>query len=62
MADMIDDAQQATELNLKQALYRRRAVPNLTATGFCFYCDEPVELPRRWCDAECRDEWQRENQ
>jgi len=31
-------------------------------TGFCLYCEEPMSDPgRRWCDAQCRDDWQLEN-
>lgn len=63
MTDIVDDAQKAVEFNLKTALHHcRRDEPNAVATGFCLYCDEPIEPPRRWCNADCRDEWQRENQ
>ena len=31
------------------------------ATGFCLFCDEPLAPERRWCDAQCRDDWQSEN-
>ena len=30
------------------------------ATGFCLSCSEPVLAGLRWCDATCRDDWQRE--
>jgi hypothetical protein len=31
-------------------------------TGHCYYCDAPVDAPRCWCDADCRDAWQAENE
>lgn len=32
------------------------------ATGCCLNCGQPVESPRRWCDADCRDQWERGEQ
>jgi hypothetical protein len=31
-------------------------VPN----GICYHCGETVVDELRWCDAECRDAWQRD--
>jgi len=28
--------------------------------GECHYCGEPLNDGRRFCDAECRDDWQRD--
>lgn len=28
-------------------------------TGFCLNCDEAVDPPKRWCDTDCRDDWER---
>jgi hypothetical protein len=33
--------------------------PTLPPTGECFYCGKPLGGGLRWCDAECRDEWER---
>ncbi len=30
--------------------------------GACLWCGARLALPQRWCDAECRDEWQRDRQ
>jgi hypothetical protein len=27
--------------------------------GACLWCGARLALPQRWCDAECRDDWQR---
>lgn len=29
------------------------------ATGYCLNCEAQLSPPRRWCDVECRDEWER---
>ena len=58
MADELDRAQkdieflaQVTKPNLK-----KEAEP----TGYCLFCGEKItELNRRWCDAKCRDDWER---
>lgn len=34
--------------------------PGPAATGFCLYCDEPVMEGDRWCSADHRDAWQKE--
>jgi hypothetical protein len=28
--------------------------------GICYHCGESVADGLRWCDAECRDAWQRD--
>lgn len=40
------------------AASRRPAGPQYT--GVCHYCDDPVDAPRRWCNAFCRDFWERD--
>jgi len=32
------------------------------ATGECLYCGDPAGGGRRFCDADCRDGWQHEQQ
>lgn len=31
-------------------------------TGYCLFCEEPVPEKYRWCNADCRDDWQRETE
>lgn len=58
MPDLADLAQLQTE---RLALLPRPAVKSgPEATGFCLYCDEPVAPGLRWCNAECRNDWQAE--
>lgn len=32
--------------------------PEAKACGMCLNCAEPVPDGRRWCDAECREDWE----
>lgn len=57
MSDDIDRAQNEVERSLGEAL-RARKVVGPVATGRCLYCDEIVDDEQRWCDSQCRDEWQ----
>ena len=34
-------------------------VPEAEATGECLFCTEELPEGRRWCDADCRDGWQK---
>lgn len=60
MTDIIDQANDQAEMiaNAYRAI-RRPEGPR--ATGRCLFCEESVTDGRRWCDAECRDDWEREN-
>jgi hypothetical protein len=51
-----DRAQQNLELSIRAAL---TSAPSLPAIGSCYNCDEPVAESKRFCDAACRDDWQR---
>lgn len=58
----MDDADRASEVEdrtLRSALQARHAV--LSPCGYCFYCDAPVRAGVLFCEAACRDDWQRED-
>ena len=58
-ADPIDAASEQERMILDAAIaYRKPEGPS--ATGQCLHCEEPVALGVRWCDADCRDMWERE--
>jgi len=60
MADVGDQAHQVSEFFLRTSLADcDRALMVAQATGRCLWCNEPLADGRRWCDAECRDEWER---
>lgn len=58
MADEIDRANDEVERFLVQALQNNAAArPLLLACGQCHYCGEAVAEGLRFCDAECRDDY-----
>lgn len=60
MADIIDMAHEREELLREAALENRKpgaGAPN----GRCFNCDEPLTDGHRFCDADCRDDWEKRN-
>lgn len=65
MSDDIDRAQERDLQYQADCELERRyqaAKSGLAATGECLYCGEPVAGGRRFCDAECRDAWDHEQQ
>ncbi|MDR2092328.1 MAG: DUF2116 family Zn-ribbon domain-containing protein [Azoarcus sp.] len=59
MADIIDLANATAEKIAADALHQRKPEGPMP-TGVCLYCGEPLPDGRRWCDANCRDDWQKE--
>ena len=60
MPDEIDLGTERAELERAAAATIRRPV-GPAPTGRCHYCDEILDDARRWCDADCRDAWDKEN-
>jgi len=63
----MDDADRAEEL-IEQVVEdgraeasRRAASPEIAATGECRFCLAPLPAGLRFCDADCRNAWQHEN-
>lgn len=63
MADQFDRASDLEELERLSllALHEKRRAASPESTGSCLYCGEPLEGDLRWCDSECRDDWERLN-
>lgn len=57
--DIIDQATAVTDLMREIGLQQRKP-EGPRETGACLHCEEPVPAGRRWCDAECRDQWQKD--
>lgn len=61
----MDDADKVTAhqdfIDQANVYKSKRSTTTQAATGFCLFCDEPLAPERRWCDAQCRDDWQVEN-
>lgn len=57
-SDPLDIAQEVELRQLEAALtVRKPEAPQFT--GACLFCEEPVEPPKRWCNPECRDLWEK---
>lgn len=64
MADELDRASGYEELERLSAFNKisKRPMKEAEATGCCLYCGEALPGDLRWCDAECRDDWELERQ
>lgn len=59
MPDELDLAAERTEMDLENSRRMRRPM-GPQPTGRCHFCDEIVGDHARWCDTDCRDGWDRE--
>lgn len=58
--DIVDKSQDAEDAFFRAALTAKRP-EGPPPTGFCYYCGEPLtNRQRRFCDADCRDDYERE--
>jgi hypothetical protein len=58
MADEVDLANRKADAELQNLIeLRRPAGPD--ATGFCHSCGDCIGPVRRWCNAICRNAWER---
>ncbi|WP_119352928.1 hypothetical protein [Azohydromonas sediminis] len=50
----------AERIELEMALLlKSRAAAAPAPSGQCLWCGEPLRHPLRWCDVDCRDDWER---
>lgn len=59
MADDADLTQARLEREMDYLLRQRRPAAALPDTGRCHWCGEATHGGRRFCDADCRDDWER---
>lgn len=63
MPDFIDKSEETAELIKDKQIGSIREKANqqeAQATGHCLFCREFLEDGRRWCDSDCRDDWEAE--
>lgn len=63
MSDIIDNANDLVELtdSLAVKAIRNNLKPEAVFTGTCLWCgEEHLPEPKRWCDADCRDLWEKD--
>lgn len=60
-ADPVDRAVVEQERLLEEhlRLARQKPVERLAYIGICHYCDEPLADPQRFCDVDCRDDFEK---
>lgn len=60
MADVFDQATDREEKDREMCL-KLRMNEGPKPTGFCLNCgpDVPLADGQRWCDGDCRDDWQK---
>jgi hypothetical protein len=56
--DISDKATQQEEMMLAK-LVKHRKPEGPQPTGYCLHCGEMIQEPKRWCDADCRNEWEK---
>ena len=57
--DIADQASDFEERDRRLALRAVPPAPVIEATGECLCCETALPDGKRWCDAGCRDLWQR---
>jgi hypothetical protein len=63
MSDDADRAECLIEQHLDDALaeaHEHAIVPEVEPTGVCLYCHIRLLTAKRWCDADCRNDWDHE--
>lgn len=57
--DIIDRANDlADEERARLVAASSKAPPAAACTGRCLNCAEKVKKGKRWCNAECREDWE----
>lgn len=60
--DVMDESDMATEKEMRDnaiLIELARNSPPLPSTGSCYNCADPVADGLRFCDTDCRDDWQK---
>jgi hypothetical protein len=62
MSDVADRADWRIAQDIKAAMAHARRIPQLEADGHCHYCEEPVAHGVLFCNTDCRDDYQKEQE
>jgi hypothetical protein len=62
MSDPADNAALETDIHMPAALTKREPVAVRLFTGSCYWCDALVSAPAVFCDADCRDDHERDSE
>ena len=59
MTDIFDRASEREQLERDLAISSaRKSAPSVQATGHCLWCNAELARGKRWCDAECCEDWE----
>ena len=58
VADEIDIANERAQLDLDNAIKANSAHHEFKANGFCYNCGDRVLFAAKFCDVNCRNDWQ----
>lgn len=61
MSDIIDQGNDTADWFLEVARRNQAPAKEIRGIGLCLNCGAAVEDDRRWCDIECRADWERAN-
>ena len=61
MVDDVDRANEQIEKSIEDTLKNIDTTIPKNITGECLTCGQPVNDERRWCDADCRDNYEKTN-
>jgi len=62
MSDVADRADWRIAQDIKAAMAHARRMPQLEADGRCHYCDEYVAHDALFCNTDCRDDYEKEQE
>lgn len=60
MTDLIDKTDKIIAAEVVRGLAAVRSRPGLVPHGACHYCDEPLAPALRFCNIDCRDDYEKE--
>ena len=58
MVDIVDEAGEREEELRAKALAVRKP-PGPVPCGRCYHCDAELDRRLRWCDSDCKKDWER---
>ena len=59
MVDDVDKATEQVQKGIEDTLKNISTVIPKNITGECFTCGQAVDNERRWCNADCRDNYEK---
>ena len=63
MSDFADDASEQEEMERELSIaFHRKKTHGLLPVGSCHFCNSQVASTLLFCDGDCRDDWEREQQ